>query len=146
MESTQSTGTAEAGKRPTLLTVLCILSFIAAGFGIIGYLGAIAAVGLVAAAASSLDGAAGAMMATAGPSAGLLWAYIIVGFVTTLIALFGVIKMWKMKKSGFMMYAVGVGAATIMNIITYGFGASIVGIIITGAFIALYGMNLKHMK
>lgn len=145
MESTQSTGTAEAGKRPTLLTVLCILSFIAAGFGLLAYIGAIAAVGMVSAAVSGMEGA-GAVMASAGPSAGLIWAYIIVGFVTTLVALFGVLKMWKLQKSGFMIYAVAVGASTIMGIVYSGFGASIVGIIITGAFIALYGMNLKHMK
>ncbi len=147
-ETTQSTGTAEAGKRPVFLTVLCILSFIAAGFAIIGYVGIITVMGAATAAVSAIEGMEGMseVMEAAGPSAGMTWAYIIVGFLTTIVGLLGVIKMWKLKKQGFMMYAGATVVSLIMGIVYSGFGASIVGIIISGAFIAMYYMNTKHMS
>ena len=82
---------------------------------------------------------------SAGPSAGMTWAYIIVGFLTTIGSLIGVLKMWKLKKQGFMIYAGATVVALIMGIVYSGFGASIVGIVISGAFIAMYYINLKHM-
>lgn len=146
-ETTESTGAAaEAGKRPVFLTVLCILSFIAAGFGILGYITAITAMGAASAAMGALEGMEGMdAIASAGPSTGMTWAYIIVGFLTTIVALMGVLKMWKLKKQGFMLYAGATVVSLIMGIVYSGFGASIVGIIISGAFIAMYYMNVKHM-
>jgi hypothetical protein len=155
MEETTTTGTStEAAKRPTFLTVLCILSFIAAGLGIIAYIGAIALVGAVSAAAGAVSDAmsseAGAAMEaasaamSAGPSAGLIWAYIIVGFITTLVGLFGVIKMWKLQKVGFFIY-VGCSVASMVMGMIYG-GFSVMGVLFPVLFIVLYGMNLKHMK
>ncbi len=146
-ETTESTGTtAEAGKRPVFLTVLCILSFIAAGFGILGYITVMTAMGAASAAMGALEGMEGMdAIASAGPSAGMTWAYIIVGFLTTIVALMGVLKMWKLKKQGFMLYAGATVVSLIMGIVYSGFGASIVGIVISGAFIAMYYINVKHM-
>lgn len=147
----QGTGTAE---RPVFLTVLCILSFIAAGISILVYGAAFALIGAASATASGMSsgmtGEAGAAfekaMAAAAPSAGLIWAYIIVGFVTVILSLIGVIKMWKLQKSGFMMYVVAAVGAIAMSVVYSGVSASIVGIIISGVFILLYGLNLKHLK
>ena len=146
-ETTESTGsTAEAGKRPMFLTVICILSFIAAGFGILGYIGAITAMGVAGAAVGALEGMEGMEeIASAGPGMGMTWAYIIVGFLTTIVALMGVLKMWKLKKQGFMLYAGATVVSIIMGIVYSGFGASIAGIVIGGAFIAMYYINMKHM-
>ena len=146
-ETTDSTGTtAEAGKRPVFLTVICILSFIAAGFGILGYIGAITAMGVASAAAGAIEGMEGMEeIVSAGPSMGMTWAYIIVGFLTTIVALMGVLKMWKLKKQGFMLYAGATVVSIIMGIVYSGFGASISGIVIGGAFIAMYYINMKHM-
>ncbi len=144
MEQTATT-TNESGKRPVFLTVLCILSFIAAGFAVVGYILAITAMGVVSAGASALEGMEGVTMTqTAGPSMGMTWAYIIVGFVTTLIALFGVIKMWKLKKMGFYLYVGATVASMVMGMIYSGFGA--MGLIFPVAFIVMYGLNLKSMK
>ncbi len=154
MEQTNNGG--EAAKRPVFLTVLCILSFIAAGFAILGY---IAVIGLMGA-ASAVSGMASDMSSEMGsemgdamsaamaatPGVGLTWAYIIVGFLTTIVGLFGVIKMWKMNKSGFMMYAGATVVSLIMGIVYSGFGASIMGIVISAAFIVMYGLNMKHLK
>lgn len=152
MEQT-TTSSAEAGKRPTFLTVLCILSFIAAGLAIFGYIGAIALVGMASAAVSAVSNAASAegseainnAMATyTGPSAGMIWAYIIVGFITTLVGLFGVIQMWKLKKMGFFIYTGCSVVSMIMGFVFSGF--SVMGVIFPVLFIVLYGLNLKHLK
>ena len=149
-ETTQSTENAapaaEAGKRPVFLTVLCILSFIAAGFGILAYVGAITAMGAASAISSSIEGmeGVGEAMESVGPSMGMTWAYIIVGFLTTIIGLIGVIKMWKLKKQGFMLYAGSSVVSMIMAIVYSGF--NIGGIIIPIAFIVMYYLNVKHMN
>ena len=149
MEETTTT-TTEAAKRPVFLTVLCILSFIAAGFAIIGYVTVLTLMGAVSAAASSMEGMSAetsAMMSEAmskAPSAGLTWAYIIVGFVTVLISLFGVIKMWKLQKLGYFLYVGASVASMVMGIIYSGFG--VMGVIFPVLFIVLYGLNLKHLK
>ncbi len=146
-------------KRPVFLTVLCILSFIAAGFAILGYITAITLMGAATAVVSAADdafegmseGAGGAysemseaITSSAGPSIGLTWAYIIIGFVCVLVSLFGVLKMWKLQKVGFYMYAGASVVSMIMTIVYSGFG--IVGALITVGFIVMYGLNLKHMK
>lgn len=147
MEQTNNGG--EAAKRPVFLTVLCILSFVAAGLAILAYVAAITAMGLVSAASSTLEGMEGMEGVTAmstGPSAGMTWAYIIVGFITVIISLFGVIKMWKLQKSGFMLYVGATVVSLIMTIVYTGFAASIMGIVFSALFIVLYGLNLKHLK
>ena len=135
----------QENKRPVFLTVLCILSFIAAGFAIFGYIIALTAMGAVGALAGSVEGMEGfSEIASAGPSMGMTWAYIIVGFLTTLGALFGVIKMWKLKKQGFMIYTGSTVVSMIMGIVYSGF--SIFGIVISAAFIVMYYLNVKHME
>ena len=145
-ETTQSTETtAGAAKRPVFLTVLCILSFIAAGFAILGYITAITLMGAATAALGAMEGMEGmSEITSAGPSAGMTWAYIIVGFVTTIVALLGVIKMWKLKKQGFMMYAGATVVSMIMGIVYSGFGIG--AVIIPIAFIVMYYLNVKHMN
>jgi len=152
-ETTQSNGGGEAAKRPVFLTVLCILSFVAAGFAAIGYIAVITLMGAVTAGASALEGmsgeagAAGAAITEAistGPSAGLTWAYIVVGFLTMLISLFGVIKMWKLQKMGYFLYVGASVVSMIMGIIYSGFG--VMAVIFPILFIVLYGLNLKHLK
>ncbi|GAB5418817.1 MAG: hypothetical protein Crog4KO_02030 [Crocinitomicaceae bacterium] len=134
--------TQEAGKRPVFLTVVCILSFVGIGLAIIGYAGAFA---LLGAAESGLSAAADAG-ATVTASTGMIWAYIIVGFLSTIIALVGVIQMWKLKKSGFMLYTAAQVIGIILTVMVYGFGGAAMGIVFAAAFIIMYGVNLKHMS
>lgn len=130
----------EAGKRPTFLTVLCILSFIFSGIGLIGLIILLIGMGAMSSLASSAIDAGGTYT---GPSIGLTWAYLIIGFLTTLIGLFGVIKMWKLQKVGFYIYTACVVISIIMGIVYSGFGfMSILPLV----FVVLYGLNLKAMK
>lgn len=145
-ETTQS-----AGQRPVFLTVLCILSFIAAGFAVFGYITVITLMGAATALTSGMEAMEGmegmegmSALTAATPSAGMTWAYVIVGFVTTIVALIGVLKMWKLKKQGFMIYAGASVASLIMGVVYSGF--SVFGAVITVAFIVMYYLNVKHMN
>ena len=134
----------EAGKRPVFLTVICILSFVGIGLAIIGYVGALTLMGVaegaMGAAADAVAEAGGTM---SGPSTGIIWAYIIGGFVSALIQLVGVIQMWKLKKSGFMLYTI---PAVLMIVLSFLYAGFSIGIIFPIAFIVMYGVNLKSMK
>lgn len=151
-QTTQVTAENQApATRPVFLTVLCILSFIAAGFAILGYVTVLTLMGAASTIASgSMEGisaeASSAMSEAMSkvPSAGLTWAYLIVGFLTVIVSLFGVIKMWKLQKVGYFMYVGASVVSMIMGIVYSGFG--VMGVIFPILFIALYGMNLKHMK
>lgn len=145
-ETTQSTGA-----RPVFLTVLCILSFIAAGFAVFGYITVITLMGATSALTSGMETMEGmegmegmSALTSATPSAGMTWAYVIVGFVTTIAALIGVLKMWKLKKQGFMIYSGASVVSMVMGIVYSGF--SVFGAIITIAFIVMYYLNVKHMN
>jgi hypothetical protein len=133
---------ASTGQRPVFLTVLCILSFIASGIGIIGVLtltlfaGAVE-VGVSAAAENGAD--------VSEVSTGGMWIYLILALGLIVVSLVGVIKMWKLKKQGFMLYT-GAAIAGIIIEVILGAGFNFVSVLFTGAFIAMYAANLKHMN
>ena len=118
--------------RPTLLTVCCILSFIAGVFRIVFYSIAY----LFAGATVTVNGEE-----QAGPNIVL----ISIGLLLTLASLYGVIQMWKLQKIGFYFYS---GASVISLAMlaigepTFPFFTVIIGIL----FIVLFGVNVKHMK
>ncbi len=126
--------TANANQRPTFLTVLCILTFIGSGLGILGSLFLVLGMGAILGALGSLGGAA-----TGGT------AYAVIGLILSIASLVGAIQMWKLKKTGFYIYT----AANVIGILLpvfFGLGFSAIGAIIPVLFIVLYGLNLKHMK
>lgn len=145
-------------QRPTLLTVLCILSFIGAGFAIIWYIialiGAMAAQALVSGSEEAIDAmgatdsaaVADAASDVAAVGMGLVWAYVILGTIGTILALVGVIRMWKLQKSGFYLYVAGTVLALIMSVVFAGTEGLVMNIVVPVVFIVLYGLNLKHMK
>jgi hypothetical protein len=157
MEQTNNMTAATTATRPQFLTVLCILSYIGSGLwallSLIGIFASGAIIGLLAGdAMSSVDTSgmtpeqAEQFQAVAtGGIMGMLSSYAIVIFVVSLIfaslSLFGVIRMWKMKKSGFWLYSIPNGLIAVLGLI----GGSIFGPIIGVAFIVMYALNLKHM-
>jgi hypothetical protein len=88
-------------KRPTFLTVLCILTFIGSGLGVLGGL-----LGLIGSSAL-------AMFAPAGGA--IIWS--VLALVSSALCLFGAIQMWGLKKSGFTMYLLGSLLAIVVYII-----------------------------
>lgn len=157
-ENVQTSG---APQRPTFLTVLCILSFIASGISIVGMLLAGAAKGVVESAGGSelmdqaMEDAArnnpemqnmpGMDDAMSAVETAFSWPYMIAATVLILVSLFGVIKMWKLKKQGFFIYA-GAGIAGIILPLLFGLPFGTFGAIVTLGFIAMYYMNTKVMS
>jgi hypothetical protein len=135
----QTNNAPEVQKRPTFLTVLCILTFIGSGLSTVLYLIAVIAFGAISGVLDSVPGF-GAM-----GDAGL--AIFAVFFVLAFLSLFGAIMMWKLKKTGFYLYTAANIIALILPFVLFsGVPVNIFGIIITVGFIAMYAANLKAMK
>ena len=71
--------------------------------------------------------------------------------ILTIIALFGVIQMWKLKKLGFYLYTAAEIVLLVFPLVIVGFNlimgfTLIFGFIITAAFIIMYALNLKALK
>jgi hypothetical protein len=159
--------------RPTFLTVLCILTFIGSGLGVLG----------------GILGLVGSSVLTAfAPAAGgsIIWA--LLALVASALCLFGAIQMWGLKKMGFTLYLAGSAISVIVTIINaatastrvssmssrmneynselgseyaaqneqamnavgsvasgFAWGSAIFGIIIVIAFVLMYNANKKHL-
>jgi hypothetical protein len=155
-ENVQTSG---APQRPTFLTVLCILSFIWSGISIIVMLLGMGVKGAVEGSGVDLNEAMDAArqanpelyntpemqdaMASTGDA--LSWPSLILTLGLILVSLYGVVKMWNLKKQGFFIYA---GAAVLGLIVPLFFGQafSFFGLVLTGIFVGLYYMNTKVMS
>lgn len=150
--------TTEGPKRPQFLTILCILSYIGVGFGVVG---SIVGWWSMRAMSSMMDVAGGMEgMEEMGAFPGMEEAmaqlkYInittSVNIIASLICLVGVLQMWKLKKMGFYIYVVGevvpfIVSAVLMGGTAFGAMAVVMGAVVPGVFIGLYTMNLKHMS
>ncbi|MFO7723293.1 MAG: hypothetical protein R6V49_08740 [Bacteroidales bacterium] len=67
--------------------------------------------------------------------------------------IFGVVLMWKLKKSGFYLYSITEMIPPIANIVIlamvfggFGVAMSLLNFIIPLGFVIMYGLNLKHMR
>ncbi len=156
-------------QRPTFLTVLCILTFIGSGLGLIG--------GLVGLMGSSISG-----LSMFAPKGAMLSQ--IIALAAAALCLFGAVKMWGLAKQGFTFYLLGCLLSIVGSIVaavTMGsylaesmetlnglegdsaelgsaLGASmsavataaawmavVWSVIINALFIILYGVNKKHL-
>jgi len=138
MSETLDNVSGQEGKRPTLLTVLCILTFIGSGLSTLLFLLATIAFGAV----SGMMGKVPGMEALVAGGV----AFFAVCFILSGVSLFGAIQMWKMKKMGFYMYAGANLVAFILPIAMLGLPFNAMGLVWVILFVGLYGMNLKHLK
>ena len=163
----------ETTMRPTFLTVLCILTFLGSGWGIvdsvIDYFSAETAGDAIEMVEETMDDAMdeiddnddmsekqkdfitnmmGGIIESLTPEN--IRKSSIVNFLSCLLTLFGAILMWQLKRNGYFLYIAGIAVMVIgMAVIFKG----IIGLAAAGAtafigvlFIVLYGVNLKHMK
>lgn len=86
--------------RPTFLTVLCILTFIGSGLGILGSL-----LGFMGSAALSYFAPQGTMISQ------------IIALSASALCLFGAIKMWGLYKQGFTFYLLGAVLSIVGSIV-----------------------------
>ncbi|HRP55373.1 hypothetical protein [Agriterribacter sp.] len=155
--------------RPVFLTVLCILTFIGSGWGIIsgisGYLTANTTAGVAQAAMQDAreeledEGNAGSRLAEkmlSGTSEMLQPANIkksaLFSIVASVFTLLGAILMFGLKKTGFYSYLLGTAIGIAGPFIAFG-GGNFVTIITSSAaaftgilFVILYGLNVKHLR
>lgn len=129
-----------AKQRPTFLTVLCILTFVGSGWGVIQ-----------------------ALMNFGNPAAEflpILNIANIIGLVCSIGCIFAAFMMWKLKKMGFFVYV----GCTLLSVaftlyVTFGTGLldipgfgqmvmmiAIVQVAISIGFVIMYYVNLKHME
>jgi len=130
-ETTQVQEQVQEKKRPVFLTVLCILTFIGSGLGVLFGLLAIIAAGAIEGLLESIPG-----MQSLGGSSMLL---LIVSVLLSAASLFGAIMMWQLKKMGYFIYA----AAQIITLII---GFTVAGLVFTLLFLILYFLNFKHLE
>lgn len=155
--------------RPTFLTVLCILTFIGSGYGVIqaftSYTGAEMAAGVtqdvmdeamdkIEQDADSENEADIASKILGSVSKGLTVENIknnaLASGLSSILTLLGAILMWSLNKKGFYLYIAGIAVSILAPMLIFG---GIIGAI-QGGFIAfmgvlfcvLYGLNLKHMS
>lgn len=155
----RNTQTLSPGIRPTFLTVLCILSFIGNGLGF--FQGIIAYV---------MSGVYANMFRMMSKVRGIQremdqiydvitmmgwWGLTMV--VGSLICLLGAILMWRLKKSGFIIYLIGQALPIIMMLLFFTYsvppeaiGAVVIIVILSSifplAFIIMFATNLKHLN
>jgi len=124
----------EAEERPTFLTVLCVLTFIGSGLGVLGGISMSLGMGAMMAAIPGMEDV------SAGGTT-----YFALGTVLAAASLFGAIQMWKLKKMGFFIYA-GASVLGIIAPLIFGLPFSAMGAIFPILFIVLYYLNVKHMS
>jgi hypothetical protein len=154
-ENIETSGVPE---RPAFLTVLCVLSYIASG----GYLLLMLIVGLMKGSFESENDQTfvqalvenareqnpeieGIDEVSAYLEVFFSSLYMISTVVLTLITVYGVMKMWNLKKQGFFIYAAA-GVIGLILPMLFGIPFSMAGLVLTGLFIMLYYLNTKVMS
>ena len=154
------------GKRPVFLQVLCILTFVGAGLGIIYSLFSMMAISAAERMMNGFSSITQDMPEVDDTFANIYrWAKwsLYASILGNVACLVGALIMWRLKKIGYYIYIVGQGLPLIIGLFYYfaafgnegiggGFLTSfgIVGIVIQAVFpigfIVMYGLNYKYMK
>jgi len=132
-------------KRPNLLTVLCILTFIGSGLGLFSNL----MMGMMYD-AFQLMIAENADLFAEMPGMEIFEqagrSFFIWSALTYALSLLGAWIMWNLRKPGFHLYTIAQIIQVMLPNIYFGIpGIPWAGIILSGTFVVLYGLNLKHM-
>lgn len=150
--------TTEASKRPQFLTVLCILTYIGVGIGIIGSIGAWWGMRFLSNTMEQNGGDFEGIPGMDDPAkveqtmAAMKYSNVMLisGILCSLICLVGALQMWKQKKMGFYIYLTGEITPLIVSLVCIGasslLGWGILGVIFPAIFIILYSLNFKHLS
>ena len=136
--------------RPAFLKVLCILTWVGSGIGLIS--------GLLAIIGSSASESAIRSLGDATLENMKMIQY--AGLACKVLCIIGSVMMWQLKKAGFFIYLIGEVAPLVLSFILLGSLAStggpvtggiaaaagVIGAIFPVAFVIMYAANLKHMK
>ena len=132
-------------KRPSSLTLLCILTFIGSGMALFSNLVFSLFFNLKETAFTQLSNnemfAQSLEMLKDIPRE-----YFIVNFILSIASFFGAFKMWKLKKIGFHFYTASQLLILISSMYYIGINVSSSATFLTIAFILLYAMNLRFLR
>ncbi len=144
-------------KLPVFLKVLCILTFVGSGMGILGALMNLLLKGFLEKTANQTHGLYDAMGVNVEEM--LRWQMYsnIANLLGSLLCLFGALMMWRLKRVGFYLYVPGnlipliVSFFAINHVIGgpfagFGIAGVALGSIFYFAFIVMYGVNYKHLR
>ncbi len=130
-------------KRPQLLTILCILTFIGSGLGVFGFL-------IVAVNYENTMEIMRNVYANMPEAAFLLHAprdFFLISFVLSASSVLGAIMMWNLRKIGFHLYTSSQLIYLVVPFIYFGGETNpIMNIILTALFVYLYARNLQFMR
>jgi hypothetical protein len=148
METTDMTNSNETEpvKRPTFLTVLCILTFISAGLGCLFSLLTPLLADTFVEFLQNSPNYDEIKMADTLKVLQSGWGYYAPTFLLALVSLVGAILMWKLKKIGFHLYASSNLALLFIPTLILGVAISTAGIVLTIGFIVMYAVNFKHLS
>lgn len=135
----------ESKKRPQLLSILCVLTFISSGLGIFTSILTPMISDYLVEFITSMPGyeqnltEEGLIILKAG------WGYYLVSLVLISLSLFGAIKMWKLKRIGFHFYTIANLLLFCLPSIFLSMDFNLIGLVLPGLFIGLYALHLKQM-
>ena len=136
----------EVKKRPQLLSILCVLTFLSTGLGIFTSILTPMISDYLVEFITSMPGyeqnltEEGLIILKAG------WGYYLVSLVLISLSLFGAIKMWKLKRIGFHFYTIANLLLFCLPSIFLSMDFNLIGLVLPGLFIGLYAIHLKQMN
>lgn len=133
-------------KRPTFLTVLCILTFISAGTGMISSLLTPPFSDVLVEMVRIYPGLDESIKADAIKIYQAGWNYHLTTFILSSCSLIGGIMMWNLKKNGFHFYALSNLGLLFIPMLLLEMPTSWGSILLTSGFIGMYAVHLKEMK
>ncbi len=135
--------------RPQMLSVICILTFIWSGYGVLYNLMYALFYDTFKELITTIDFPGGykglkeALLQVLSAGRGLF----VAGLVLSLFSLLGAIKMWKLQKRGFHFYTVSQIILLMLPLLFIDGGSpQFLELLITGMFVAMYATHLKIMK
>jgi hypothetical protein len=129
-------------KRPQLLTMLCILTFVFSGMGVVGFL-------MVFANYEESMEALRLIYGDMEEATYILNApreFFFISLVLSAFSLFGALLMWRLRKAGFHFYTSAQIITLLLPFIYFGSETNpLLNILVTAFFVYLYSRNLKFM-
>ena len=130
-------------KRPQLLTILCILTFIGSGMGVIGYF----AVSVYFEASINMLKVFYSDMPETAIILGAPREFFIISFVLSALSVIGAMFMWNLRKIGFHIYTLAQLVYLVVPYLYFGGDTNpMLNIILTALFVYLYARNLPQMR
>lgn len=152
----------QPAKLPVFLKVLCILTFVGSGMGVLGALMSLMMGRFSERVMTNANEFTDGMYDRMGINIDemIRWsAYSnYANLLGSAMCLTGALLMWKLKKTGYFLYVPGAIIPAVVGVIAsqyimgggifagIGVAGSVIGVVVAIAFIAMYGANYKHLR